>query len=87
MDWNLTRRKRERAVAEEVAVEFIRATESMEQSAPPELLAHHFATVCERLGFMPNDASAGRVFGYALKEILRTRRHVDAVAAFGIDRT
>jgi hypothetical protein len=80
MDWNLKRRKRELEVADEVAGEFVQATKSMTQAAPPEFLIHHFALVCERVGFMPDEASTGRVLGYALKAIQRLRRQVDAVA-------
>jgi hypothetical protein len=56
MDLSLSRRKRERAIAEEVADAFLHATDATEL-APPEKLAHHFAFVFERLGIMPDDAA------------------------------
>jgi len=82
MDWNLSRRKRERDVAQEVARQFLRELKSIaEQGAQPELLAHHFGLVCERLDFMPTEKSAERVLNYALKEIGRVHRKVDIIAA------
>ena len=77
MDLNLKRRKRERAIALDVEDEFLREIKSAEQIAAPELLAHHFGLVCQRLAFMPSEAEAKRVLGYASKEIARKRREVD----------
>jgi hypothetical protein len=76
MDLNLSRRKRERAVAKEVADAFLQATDATEL-APPEKLAHHFALVYERLGIMPDDAAVSRVLHYASKEIARRGRVLD----------
>jgi hypothetical protein len=79
MDLNPSRRKRERAVAKKVAEDFLQATNATEL-APPEKLAHHFATVCERVGFMPNDAAISRILAYALKDINRRKRALDDLA-------
>jgi len=76
MDLNLARRKRERAVAHEVADAFLQATDAS-ALASAELLAHHFALVCERLSFVPTEASASRVLGYTSKEIARRARVVE----------
>lgn len=76
MDLNLKRRKRERAIAKMVAEDFLRVTSAAEL-APPEKLAHHFAVVCERQGFMPNAAAVSRVLHYASKDIARRGRVLD----------
>ena len=55
MDLNPVRRRRERGVARDVAREFMRNI-TTETGAPPELLAHHFALVCQRFDFIPNEA-------------------------------
>jgi hypothetical protein len=73
MDLNFRRRRREVAVAREVADAFLQATDAT-ALAPPEKLAHHFGLVCQRLDFVPNEMSAGRVLQYASKEIDRRRR-------------
>jgi hypothetical protein len=80
MDLNLKRRKRERAIALDVEDEFLREIKSAEQIAAPELLAHHFGLVCQRLDFIPSEAEANRVLAYASKTIARKRREVERVA-------
>jgi hypothetical protein len=80
MDLNFSRRKREQAIALEVANELLSATTAKEL-APPELLAHHFALVCERLGIMPNDAAVSRILTYALKEVERRGKVLDDLAS------
>jgi hypothetical protein len=90
MDLNLTRRKREMAIAHEVAAELLREV-TMAEAAKPELLAHHFASVCERLGVLLDEAAVGRVLRYTVGEIKRKGRNVEsaqrrlerASAAFG----
>jgi hypothetical protein len=77
MDLNPARRRRERAIAQEVAEELMREIKSTQGGAPPELLAHHFALVCQRLTFLPGEAEARRVLRYASKEIARRRREAD----------
>jgi hypothetical protein len=76
MDFNLCRRKRELAIAKEVADTFLQATNAAEL-APPEKLVHHFMLVCERLGITPNDAAISRILAYALAEINRRKRALD----------
>jgi hypothetical protein len=56
-----------------LADEFQRAIKSTQQVAAPELLAHHFGLVCQALAFVPSDAEARRVLGYASKAIARKR--------------
>ncbi len=77
IDLNPARRRRERALAQEVADEFQRAIKSTQQVAAPELLAHHFALVCQRLAFVPGEAEARRVLRYASIEIARARREAE----------
>jgi hypothetical protein len=78
MDWNLKRRKAELAIAHELAQQLLCELPSIaEQGAPPELLAHHFGLVCQRLDFAPDGTSAGRVLQYAMKEVNRRRRVLD----------
>ena len=80
MDLNFARRREETAIAQEVAQQFLRELSSIaEQGATPALLAHRFAMVCERLNFLPTEASAVRVLNYTRKEIERAGRKVDAV--------
>jgi hypothetical protein len=79
MDLNLTRRKREVAIAHEVVVEFLRKVPAA-QASRPEALAHHFAIVCERLGVLLNEAAVGRVLAYASKELALKIRRMDRIA-------
>jgi hypothetical protein len=76
MDFNLSRRKRELAIAKEVTDTFLQATNAVEL-APPEKLMHHFVLVCERLGITPNDAAISRILAYTSKEIKRRKRVLD----------
>ena len=76
MDLNLKRRKRELAIAMEVADAFLQATDATEL-APPEKLAHHFAVVCQREAFMPNAAAVSRILAYTSAEIARRGRVVN----------
>jgi hypothetical protein len=46
----------------------------MTQAAQPELLAHHFALVCERLGVLLDAAAVGRVLRYTHEAIRRKGR-------------
>jgi hypothetical protein len=78
MDLNLARRRREAAIAHEVAVQLLNEV-SMAQAAQPELLAHHFAVVCERLGVLLDAAAVGRVLAYTSDLIKRKGRQVEGV--------
>ncbi len=73
-----TRSQREHAVANALAKEFLRVAPSL-QGFPPTLLAHHYGLVCERLGFMPDDASTGRILNYVLKQVTRLNRKLAKV--------
>lgn len=84
MDLNFSRRKREQAIAKEVADAFLQATDAKEL-APPEKLAHHFALVCERLGFVSTEGSVSRILTYTKKEIARRDRVVGDLAS-ALDR-
>lgn len=63
----------------------------MAQAAQPELLAHHFAVVCERLGVLLDEPAVGRVLRYTVGYLKRKGRQVEsaqkqldrASAAFG----
>jgi hypothetical protein len=63
----------------------------MAQAAQPELLAHHFAVVCERLGVLLDEPAVGRVLRYTVGEIKRKGQKFERVqtqldkvsAAFG----
>ena len=57
------------------------ATRSVEQAAPPELLAHHMGLVFQRLNFIPDQAAIARVLEYALREIARRDRVVTDLTA------
>jgi ABC-type lipoprotein export system ATPase subunit len=85
MHLNFKRRAREQRIAVEVADQFVTATRSSEQPAPPELLAHHLGLVFQRLNFMPDRAAVARVLAYALKEIARRDRVISDLAT-AIDR-
>ncbi|WP_439925307.1 hypothetical protein [Nitrobacter sp. JJSN] len=76
MDFNLSRRKRELAIAKEVTDAFLQATNAAEL-APPEKLMHHFVLVCERLGITPNAPAISRILAYTSKEINRRKRVLD----------
>jgi hypothetical protein len=78
MDLNLSRRKREMSIAHEVAGQLLREV-TMPQAAQPELLAHHFALTCERLGVLLDTAGVGRVLGYTVGEIKRKQRQFEGV--------
>jgi hypothetical protein len=77
MDLNLARRKREMALAHEVAAELLREV-TMVQAVRPELLAHHFAVVCERLGVLLDEPAVGRALRYTVGEIKRKGRQVES---------
>lgn len=81
MDLNFKRRAREQRIAVEVARQFMRETRSIEQAAPPELLAHHMGLVFQRVNFIPDQAAVARVLGYALKELARRDRVVSDLTA------
>jgi hypothetical protein len=51
----------------------------MAHAAQPELLAHHFAVVCERLGVLLDAAAVGRVLRYTCSEIKRKQRQFEGV--------
>jgi hypothetical protein len=80
MDLNLKRRKRELAIAEQVAVAFL-ATTDASALAPPEHLTRQFTLVCARLSVTPNDAAIGRILAYTLRDIVRRKRALDDLAA------
>ena len=50
----------------------------MAQAAEPELLAHHFAVVCERLGVLLDEAAVGRVLRYTVGYLKRKGRQVES---------
>ena len=77
MDLNPMRRRREREIAQDVAQEFMRTVTSTENLAPPELLAHHFGLVCQRLDFIPSEAEAKRILQYVADDIARKQRKAD----------
>jgi hypothetical protein len=76
MDINLKRRAKEKNIAAEVAEQFIRETPTTEVSQN-DLLAHHFGVVCQRLEFVPDEASTGRVLSYVLKALVARSRQID----------
>jgi hypothetical protein len=78
MDLNLSRRKREQAIADEVATELLRNV-TMAEAGQPDVIAHHFAVVCERLGVTLDDAAVGRVLGYTVSRIVRKERQVESL--------
>jgi hypothetical protein len=82
MDINLARRKCERKIAADVASEFLRAAPST-AGWPPELLAHHFGVVCERLEIAPTEAEAKRILKYVSDDIARLRRKADILLKMG----
>lgn len=69
----LKRRKRERAIADELTTQLTRNITSTEH-APPELMAHHFGLVCQRFNFMPDEASASRILNLVATELMRRKR-------------
>ena len=77
MDLNVARRKREVAIAHEVEAELLREV-TMAEAAKPELLAHHFASVCARLGVLLDEAAVGRVLRCTVGEIKRKGRQVES---------
>ena len=78
MDINLGRRKREMAIAQEVADELLRKV-SMTEAGQPDVIAHHFAVVCERLGVRLDNAAVGRVLRYTTNAIIRKERQVEGL--------
>ena len=78
MDLNLSRRKREMVIADEVAAELLSKV-SMVRAGQPEVIAHHFAVVCERLGVTLDNAAVGRVLGYTVRKIIRKERQVEDI--------
>lgn len=83
MDWNLSRRKRELEIAEEVAGAFLLGTSAMDAS--PQRLIGVFTSVCEGHSITPDDSAISRILGYALKAIDRRKRALDDLAA-ALDR-
>jgi hypothetical protein len=83
LDLNFKRRSNEKRIAAEVMKEFMLAPPT--NGYPNELLAHHFGLVCQRLNFVPDHASTGRVLAYALKEIAAHGRKVD-VAIVAVEK-
>jgi hypothetical protein len=79
VDLNPARRKRERGIAAEVKAEFLRGINQTHEVAPPELVAHHFAVVCQRLNIIPTETEAKRILVYVSKELARACREVDKV--------
>jgi hypothetical protein len=77
MDLNFPRRKRELAIAVEIEAELLRKVTSITEAAPPKVLAHHFASVCDRLRYTPDDASTGRILAYVSKSLTRKYRVLD----------
>lgn len=80
LDLNFKRRANGKAIAAEVVEEFIRHT-SAAVVAPPELLAHHFGLVCQRLNYTPDNASAGRILAYVSKGIIARGNEIDRARA------
>jgi hypothetical protein len=79
MDLNLPRRKREMAIADEVAAELLSKV-SMTEAGQPDVIAHHFAVVCERLGVVTLDnAAVGRVLGYTVRKIVRKEQQFEDI--------
>ncbi len=81
MDLNLTRGRRERKIAQDVAREFLRNFTSTETVAPAELLAHHFGLVCQRFSFVPDEAAATRILQHASRHVAGRRRKADRLLA------
>jgi hypothetical protein len=77
MDLNLTRRKREMGIAYEVATQLLNEVTAA-QAAQPQLLAHHFALTCERLGVLLDERAVGRVLGYTSDLIKRKGQKVES---------
>jgi hypothetical protein len=75
MDLNPARRKRERAIADEIVAELMREITTTE-AVTPERIAHCAGLVFERLGVLPDDGVMGRVLGYAMKELARKNREL-----------
>jgi hypothetical protein len=78
MDLNFSRRKRELAIADEVAAELLREV-TMVEAGQPDVIAHHFAVVCERLGVTLDNAAVGRVLGYTVRKIIRKERQIEDI--------
>jgi hypothetical protein len=66
------------AIADEVAAELLSKV-SMTEAGQPDVIAHHFAVVCERLGVTLDDAAVGRVLRYATNAIIRKERQVEDI--------
>lgn len=89
MDLNFERRKREMAIAREVAEAFYRAVKSAIdagvtdtnklQAENRDALAHHFGMICQR--HQLGEADAKRVFGYAPRAIAARQHEMDALDA------
>jgi hypothetical protein len=78
MDLNLPRRRPEMAIAQKVADELLRKV-SMVQAAQPKVIAHHFATVCQRLGVTVDNSSTGRILRYTMQKIIRREKQVEGL--------
>jgi hypothetical protein len=76
MDLNFARRKREMAIAAEIEADLLREVTSTTEPPNPGLAVHHFALVCERRNFMPDEGSTGRILGYVTKAVLRKDREL-----------
>jgi hypothetical protein len=72
MDLNLARRKREREIAQAVVEELV--ANVTPETVSNEVIAHHFGVICQRLDFIPTEASGKRVLQYVAKELARLDR-------------
>jgi hypothetical protein len=66
------------AIAQEVADELLRKV-SMVEAGQPEVIAHHFATVCQRLGVTVDNSSTGRILRYTMQKIIRREKQVEGL--------
>jgi hypothetical protein len=84
MDINLKRRRQEIAIADAVVEQLILEVPPSDQATPPEVLAHHFGMVCDRMAYVPTHDSTRRILAYACKGMDRKKRDFDQVQR-GVD--
>lgn len=78
MDLNFKRRRRDRAIARETAVQILRTLRGGDPTVAEAVVAHQFGLVSAKYNF--DEAEARRVFLHVPGEMSRLRREIEKLA-------
>ena len=81
------RNQEETSVAQAMVASLIVGWTSADAIIPNDIIAHHFGLACEKVGLIPNEASARRILAKVSQDLNERRSAIDQLNAVLVRET